>query len=279
LRRFFTPFHPADIPPCGCRGGTWRPDPADLLPAAQLYLHMHESTVRPNGSGGVARWENEGPISTHYVRDLLGSHCRFTITGVIDLANQAPVDGYEIPARLREALHLRTPTDVFPYAPNTRRGKQADHTKPYRHKPTDSRSATGTATSPGRDTVTGTGQPAHQDHSADGYPGQTGMHNLGPMTAFHHRVKTHAPGWQHAQPFPGIYLWKAPHGSIFLVDHTGTRQLRGPRTSARYEQATQHQSTQHGSALHGSTRHQTSRHAAPSTSPTERRLAELVLGA
>ena len=39
--------------------------------------------------------------------------------------------------------------------------------------------------------------------------------------------------WQLQQPFPGIYLWQSPHGSIFLVDHTGTRQLRRPHTSTQ----------------------------------------------
>lgn len=68
----------------------------------------------------------------------------------------------------------------------------------------------------------------HGDPAASTTPtGQTGLHNLGPMTGYHHRVKTHA-GWQLHQPIPGIYLWVAPHGSIYLVDHTGTRQLRGP---------------------------------------------------
>ncbi|MGH3362947.1 MAG: hypothetical protein ACRDOM_10865, partial [Nocardioides sp.] len=26
----------------------------------------------------------------------------------------------------------------------------------------------------------------------------------------------------------GIYVWRDPHGATYLVDHTGTRQLRGP---------------------------------------------------
>ena len=50
---------------------------------------------------------------------------------VIDLDNQAPVDGYEIPDRLREAVHLITPTDVFPYATNKTRRMDIDHTIPY----------------------------------------------------------------------------------------------------------------------------------------------------
>jgi hypothetical protein len=118
----------------------------------------------------------------------------FTIKPVIDLAGQAPVDGYEIPEAHREAVHLRTPADVFPYAANTTRRTQLDHTRPWR-SPDDG-----------------------------GGPGQTGPHNLGPLTQFHHRIKTHGT-WQVKQPFPGIYLWADPHGTIYLVDHTGTRRL------------------------------------------------------
>ena len=55
--------------------------------------------------------------------------------------------------------------------------------------------------------------------------------NYGPMTGFHHRVKTHG-GWQVAQPFPGIYLWRDPHGATYLVDHTGTRRIDAAWTHA-----------------------------------------------
>jgi hypothetical protein len=60
--------------------------------------------------------------------------------------------------------------------------------------------------------------------------GTTALDNLGPLTRYHHRVKTHG-GWQVTQPFNGIFLWRAPHGALYLVDHTGTRQLR-PTTAA-----------------------------------------------
>jgi hypothetical protein len=50
------------------------------------------------------------------------------------------------------------------------------------------------------------------------------VENPGPMTRFHHRVKTHG-RWQVKQPFPGICLWRAPHGRTYLVDHTGTRPV------------------------------------------------------
>ena len=44
------------------------------------------------------------------------------------------------------------------------------------------------------------------------------------MVGLHHRIKTHG-DWQVKQPFPGLYLWRDPHGATYLVDHTGTRRL------------------------------------------------------
>ena len=51
------------------------------------------------------------------------------ITPVVDLAHQAPVDAYEIPDRLRRAVHLRTPADTFPYSSNTSPDVDIDHTR------------------------------------------------------------------------------------------------------------------------------------------------------
>ncbi len=91
-----------------------------------LYIHLSEySFIR--GEDGVARFEGEGPVTLEQVRRWLG-HCQVTVKPVIDLAHQIPVDGYEVPDRLREAAHLRSPVDVFPYATNMTRKKDADHT-------------------------------------------------------------------------------------------------------------------------------------------------------
>ncbi|MBA2573721.1 MAG: hypothetical protein H0V02_02875 [Nocardioidaceae bacterium] len=87
-----------------------------------------------------------------------------TIRPVIDLEQTTPVDCYEIPDRIREAAHLRSPVDVFPYATNTSRRRDLDHTEAY------------------------------QDPGEGGPPGQTRLDNLGPMTRFHHRIKPTADG-------------------------------------------------------------------------------------
>jgi hypothetical protein len=51
LAGYYRPFHPDQTPPCGCRGGTWLPDAADLLPSVTLYLHTHAATHGPDGTG------------------------------------------------------------------------------------------------------------------------------------------------------------------------------------------------------------------------------------
>lgn len=160
-------------------------DLAKLMPTVQIFVHMSSE------DNDVTRIENLGPVSPTWVRRQLGDKCRFKITPVIDLAAQAPVDAYEIPARHRQAVHLMTPADVFPFATNTTRGKQIDHTVPY--------------------------QPGAP-------PGQSRIGNYGPMSITHHRIKTHGE-WQVKQPLPGIYLWRDRYGATYLVDHTGTRRI------------------------------------------------------
>jgi len=108
------------------------------------------------------------------------------------------VDSYEIPDRHRQAVHLMTPADIFPFSSNLSRKKPIDHNVPFVHGP-----------------------------AARG-AGQSRVGNYGPMTTFHHRIKTHGT-WQVKQPFPGIYVWRDEHGAFFLVDHTGTRRTTAPQ--------------------------------------------------
>ena len=110
---------------------------------------------------GVARVEGMGPVTESWIRHHLGEQARFRITPVLDLAGQAPVDSYEIPDRHRQAVHLMTPADIFPFSPNLTRSKDIDHTVPFDH-----------------------------GAAAEG-SGQSRVGNYGPMTKFHHRIKTH----------------------------------------------------------------------------------------
>lgn len=152
-----------------------------------------------------------GPVTVGQAQRWLG-HCRVTVKPVLDLAGVAPVDGYEIPDRLREAVHLLSPADVFPYATSTRRCGDIDHTVAYTPPMTDR--AAGATTHPGDDPSADSGGP----------PAPTRIGNLAPMTRFHHRIKTHG-RWKVVQPYPGVFVWRSPHGRLYLVDHTGTRRL------------------------------------------------------
>ena len=153
---------------------------------AKIYLHLTPDSP-------VARMEGHGPVTTAWVRHLVGHVAtKARVTPVIDLAGQAPVDAYEIPARLREAVHLIHPGDAFPFASGTTRRVDLDHNLPY----------------------------------AGGGP--TSVGNLAPLNRTHHRIKTHG-DWEARQPFPGVVVWRDPHGAFYLVDSTGTRHVRpGP---------------------------------------------------
>ncbi|MGI8576747.1 MAG: DUF222 domain-containing protein [Nocardioidaceae bacterium] len=188
----------SDVPP--------QPDWAGPRPKATMYVHLTGTALTDTtgtddaGEGAVARVEGDGPVTVEHVRRWLG-HCQVSVKPVIDLNHQAPVDGYEIPDRLREAVFLRNPADVFPYAGCTSRSQDVDHTN------------------------------GHVDPHNGGPPGQTSMENLGPLTRQHHRVKTHSGRWQVKQPFTGIFIWRTPHGRYYLVDNTGTQRITGPGSS------------------------------------------------
>lgn len=194
------PFRPTELPAWLARAC----DPSvssvlnwpTLLPQVHLYLHLAEETIRNAMTGvneGAVRWDGEGPVTLRYVRDHLAPYHSFKVTPVVDLAGQEPVDSYEIPRRHRQAVRLRTPADCFPFAANLG-PVDVDHTRSYQR----------------------------------GQQGQSRMDNYGPLGRFHHRVKTHG-GWQVAQPFDGIYVWRDPHGQYYLVDHTGTRKVTSPK--------------------------------------------------
>jgi hypothetical protein len=184
-----------------------RVDPRRLGPAATLYVHMSRESfdaARAGVGAGVARVEGVGPVTIGQAQQFLG-HARVRMQPVIDLAEDTAVDGYEVPDRMAEALHLRSPAGVFPYSSNHSRRKDRDHTK------------------------------AFVPRVRGGPPGQTRISNLGPMGRYTHRVKTHGRGWRHYQPMPGVFLWRTPHGYWLRTDATGTHRLG--KYPSRWERA------------------------------------------
>ena len=202
---------PTRVPCLGCAGTGILPagaeafvttglaglDPDRLLPQATLYIHCTRDSLQTGQ--GVARLEGVGPITLGQVQDFLAGS-RVTAVQVLDLADQRPVDGYEFPGRLREAVFALNPRDAFPFATSTSRHRDIDHPTPYR--PPD----------------------------RGGPPGQTRLDNAAPMARFHHRLKTHG-RWRLRQPEPGTYVWRSPHDYYWLTTTTGTHPL--PRSTGQ----------------------------------------------
>ncbi|WP_310961942.1 hypothetical protein [Nocardioides terrisoli] len=175
------------------RGALARVDAEVLRPQVRLFAHLTDDALRAcPGVGRVVRLEGHGPITVGQLRDwLASSDAHVTVTPVLDIADQRPVDGYEFPARIVESLHQRMPADPFPWSVNTSRRKDTDHSVPY------------------------------VPPSRGGPPGQTGVHNGARLTRQSHRLKTHGE-WRLIQPKPGLILWRSPHGFWFRTDHHGT---------------------------------------------------------
>ena len=124
---------------------------------------------------------------------------------MLDVAGQSPVDAYEVPASMRDAVVESSVFEIFPWGTAEARRCQLDHTAPYLGRRQD-RGPAGGAVDEARP------------------PGQTRPDNLGPLSAGHHNLKTHG-GWRCHQPLPGLYLWQTPSGHWFRVDHAGTTPL------------------------------------------------------
>jgi hypothetical protein len=171
-------------------------DVGKLRPQVTLHIHLSEEALMAADlpGGGVARFEGIGPITLGQVRRFLGeTACEIKVQPVIDPQDTPPVDGYEIPRRIREAMFLRMPASCFPYAASTQR-MDLDHNQSYLPP------------------VRG------------GPPGQTGVHNLGPMIRYEHRAKTHG-RWRVRQPEPGVWIWRSPNRSHYFVTNAGTHSL------------------------------------------------------
>jgi hypothetical protein len=178
--------------PAAYRRPRWRALSATELEACRptVVLHVHLTDQTLQAGHGVVR-SPDGPITVEQLRRyLVQTDANITVQPVIDPAETASADAYEIPLRLRRAVTIRHPRSVFPHSPATGR-MDLDHTRPW--------------------------QP-------DGSPGQTGLGNLGPLTRSEHRAKT-VGRWRSRQPEPGTYLWRSPEGWIAITTNQGTLTL------------------------------------------------------
>ena len=186
--------------------------PADLLaalekarperfrPSVRLYVHLSELALA-GLAAPVARVEGLGPLLAD---SGLFTGCRVDLKPVVDLNDRTDLNCYEHPTWLAEQRKLATPGDYFPYAvgvPGMAGQVDLDHPRPY---------------------------------DPDGPPGQTGMHNSGPLGRRHHRWKTHA-GYTSRQCGTSRWVWRTPHRRYYLVDHQGTRRLDPERGAMLYD--------------------------------------------
>jgi len=174
------------------------PSPEDPPPAppkkkrrpATLFVHLTDLVLRGE-VGGVARIEAMGPMLLEQIADLL-KHRNITVQPVIDLNTGHSVNGYEHPTKVKQRARLRTVYDAFPHS-TSRATTRLDHDHPSPYQP-------------------------------GGPPGQTGDHNIAPMTRYHHRAKTHH-GYQVDQLALAAYRWVTPHGLGRVVTPRGTQKV------------------------------------------------------
>ncbi|MGI5951257.1 MAG: hypothetical protein ACOX61_05345, partial [Brooklawnia sp.] len=138
---------------------------------------------------GIARVEGWGHLLTTLLPEFLAGS-KVIVRPVIDPTTITPFDGYEVPDRMRFVIEQRNPVDVFPYGTRAAKGCDMDHTIPY----------------------------------TPGEPDQTRLDNLGPLSRFTHRAKTHG-GWHLEQPAPGHFEWTSPAGYQYLVTPDGTTAI------------------------------------------------------
>ena len=74
-------------------------------PRVLFYVHLTEETLRTGT--GVVRVDHPdiGPMLATQLREFLVKHsCQVTVRPVLDIDHVPPVDGYEIPDRIRALL-------------------------------------------------------------------------------------------------------------------------------------------------------------------------------
>ena len=180
-------------------------DWAELLPPLTLYLHLSvEDLARRGGWGGAVGGRGAGhppvraraPAAAAPVRDHPGRG-----PGAPGAGRRLRGAGPTTPGRASADAGRHLPVLLAPLPPAW--------------------------------TWTTPSLPASARTRDAGEPGRAGVGtragNLAPLGRHAHRIKTHG-RWTVRQPFEGIYLWRDPHGQLYLVDHTGTHPVGRPDT-------------------------------------------------
>lgn len=204
-----------DAEPCPAAGqsghlcGQITVDPEKLLPRAEVVVHLTDATIADTvltGTAHAGRSRTLGALSTTWLAELFQHH-RITVRPTIDTPGMQPVDSYEIPTHMRDAVHWRNKFDAFPGSTISAERCDLDHTVAYQF---------GYQSPPPR--------------------GQTNLGNLAPLSRTAHRAKTFN-GWQPTQIHPGILIWRSPTGFIYLVTPSRCLLVHHPGAATRADAA------------------------------------------
>lgn len=160
----------------------------------EVVVHL-DGDALADPMSGVARIEGWGVVLAGQLRHLLADST-VIVRPVLDPHTISHSDSYRVPDRMRRWVEVRNPVDVFPFGTRAAKGCEQDHTVPF------------------------------DPDVPDGH-GQTRPNNLGPLSGFTHRAKTHG-GWRVEQPVEGVYYWESPAGYQYLVSSLGTIRVRRP---------------------------------------------------
>lgn len=162
-------------------------------PRVTLVFHLADAALRRRY--GVVRTEHGDMLTLPELHEwLAATGCNVTVRPVLDPADTAPVDAYEIPRWMRDESSSATSPTCSPTAP----------APPPRW----------TSTTPSR------GCPS----SAAGGPARPSPAIWAPSSASTTAWLPHS-RWQRRQPDPGTYLFRTPTGRIYLVTNQGTLPL------------------------------------------------------
>lgn len=154
-----------------------------------VYVHLAEETL-VDPESGVARIEGFGPLTTASLPEFLAGS-RVTIRPVVDDSRIAPVDAYEIPEQVRDAVHRGSPFEAFPYTSTGSEHLDLDHIVAYQF-----------------------------GHLWE--PRQTRVNGLAPFARLVHRAKTLG-AWKVRRRGLAELCWTSPLGRNYTVGPRGTR--------------------------------------------------------
>lgn len=161
----------------------------------RLVLHVHLSEVALHNAGdGLVTLKTHtghrlGIVTVEQVQAWCAADgAQITVRPILDTSETIESAGYQPSARLRDLVVALNPRCVFPHCTRAADNLDLDHIV---------------------------------EHNRGG---PTSSDNLAPLCRRHHRAKTHT-AWSYTRLADGEYLWRSPHGYVFVTDPDGTRDV------------------------------------------------------